>query len=134
MHLRTLFTLGLSLLAVEAPAIECARASNFVEETICEDPTLIRLDTALNNNYRWTSNSDIGDGARNALKQSQRTWLLRRNRCTDRECMVTLYRQRIEEVCDYPVISGVHPICDIPDISEIKNSPTDGSAAISESQ
>lgn len=79
MHLRTLFTLGLSLLAVEAPAIECARVSNFVEETICEDPTLMRLDTALNNNYRWTSNSDIGAGARKALKQSQRIWLLRRN-------------------------------------------------------
>ncbi|WP_343653866.1 lysozyme inhibitor LprI family protein [Herbaspirillum sp.] len=121
MHLRTRFTLGLSLLAEEAPAIECARVSNFVEETICGDPSIMRLDTALNNNYRWTLNSDIGDSARKALKQSQRTWLHRRNRCADRECMATLYKQRIEEVCDYPVISGVHPICDIPEISETEN-------------
>ncbi|QNB08629.1 DUF1311 domain-containing protein [Herbaspirillum frisingense] len=112
MYMHAVITVGFFLLAVEASAIECARVGNFAEETICGDPTLLRLDNALNNNYRWTLNSDIGDGAKKALKRSQKTWLLRRNQCPDRECMMSLYKQRIEEICDYPVISGVHPTCD----------------------
>jgi uncharacterized protein len=116
MHPHILFSLALALLAAEVPAIECAHAGNFAEKAICSDPVLTRLDTALNQNYRWMLNADIGNGARNALKHSQRTWVIQRNRCLDRECLVTLYKQRIEDICDYPVIGGVHPVCEEPDV------------------
>lgn len=26
-------------------------------------------------------------------------------------CLADSYRQRLDEVCEYPVLSGVHPIC-----------------------
>ncbi|PLY56949.1 hypothetical protein HBH1_04770 [Herbaspirillum sp. BH-1] len=73
MYMQVVLTVGFFLLTVEASAIECARIGTFTEETICGDPMLLRLDNALNNNYRWTLNSDIGDGAKKALKRSQKT-------------------------------------------------------------
>lgn len=118
MHLHLVIPLALSLLATEANAIECTRAISNIEQRICSDPLLIRLDTALNNNYRWMLNAHIGIDARNALRQSQRIWLRQRNQCIDRECLLSVYKQRIEQVCDYPVTQGIHPICDEPDMSE----------------
>jgi hypothetical protein len=34
-----------------------------------------------------------------------------RNRCRDNACLVDLYRERVDELCDYGVASGVHPGC-----------------------
>jgi uncharacterized protein len=55
--------------------------------------------------------SDIGDGARKYLKTMQKKWLSNRNKCTNNNCLLEAYRKRVDEVCEYPVISGVHPIC-----------------------
>lgn len=94
-----------------SPSFDCSRGASAIEQVICSDPTLARLDRAMSDNYRAMLASDIGDGARQDLKSTQRAWIRQRDRCTDRSCLVDVYRTRIDAICDYPVISGVYPIC-----------------------
>ncbi|MDP1770900.1 MAG: hypothetical protein Q8L15_01345 [Methylobacter sp.] len=93
------------------PSFDCKKASTFSEKTICSDPLLGKLDGALSENYKYMLGSDIGDGARSELKSTQKTWLSDRNKCKDSQCLIDSYKKRIDEVCEYPVISGIHPEC-----------------------
>lgn len=95
----------------QAVSFDCRKAATFVEKAICDDYLLSKLDDALDDNYRTMLAANIGSGARKDLKATQRVWLVQRNRCTDKTCLVETYRQRIDEICDYPVSSGVHPYC-----------------------
>lgn len=97
--------------ATWSPSFDCAKASTFSEKAICTDTLLGKLDGALAENYKYMLASNIGDGAMNDLKASQRKWIAERNKCADNQCLANTYRKRIDEVCDYPVISGVHPVC-----------------------
>lgn len=92
-------------------AIDCNLSKNYVEKTICSDRFLISLDQAMNENYNYMRHSQIGYGALKNLKNTQKKWLFIRNQCTDKECIKRLYKNRLDEVCEYPVISGIHPIC-----------------------
>jgi uncharacterized protein len=92
-------------------SFDCKKASTSIEKQICEDATLGKLDEALSENYRNMMASPIGDGAIKDLKATQRKWVAERNKCTTKECVVAAYRKRVDEVCEYPVISGVHPGC-----------------------
>lgn len=103
---RKLDTAGLS-----RPSFDCTRASSAAETMICGNPLLAKLDAALAANYRVMDAADIGKGARDDLRKTQTAWLSDRNRCADTECLAELYRRRIDEVCEYPVLSGIHPIC-----------------------
>lgn len=94
-----------------SPSFDCAKASTFSEKAICTDVLLGQLDGALAENYKYMLASDIGDGARNDLKATQKKWLTERNKCADNQCLASAYRKRMDEVCEYPVISGVHPVC-----------------------
>lgn len=94
-----------------APSFDCTKASTPIERAICSDPLLGQLDGALSENYKYMLASDIGDGARNDLRATQKKWIAERNKCTSNQCVADAYRKRIDEVCEYPVISGVHPIC-----------------------
>lgn len=93
------------------PSFDCAKAFTFSEKAVCTDSLLGKLDGALSQNYKYMLASDIGDGARNDLKATQKKWLAERNKCADNQCLASAYRKRIDEVCEYPVISGVHPVC-----------------------
>jgi uncharacterized protein len=97
--------------ASHAVSFGCTKASTSVEKSICSDPLLGKLDDALSENYKYTLASAIGNGARKDLKATQKKWLSNRNKCTNNNCLTEAYRKRVDEVCDYPVISGVHPIC-----------------------
>ena len=93
------------------PSFDCSKAANFSEKAVCSDVLLGKLDGALSQNYKYMMASDIGDGARNDLKQTQKSWLAERNKCVDIQCLTDAYHKRVDEICEYPVISGVHPIC-----------------------
>jgi uncharacterized protein YecT (DUF1311 family) len=93
------------------PSFDCNKASNFAEKSICKEPLLGNLDGALSENYTFILFSNIGDSAKNDLKATQKNWLLERNKCFDSKCLENIHRKRIDEVCEYPVLSGVHPIC-----------------------
>ena len=93
------------------PSFDCTKASNFSEKAICSDTLLGKLDGALSENYRFILASNIGDGAKKDLKTAQKKWILERDKCPDNQCLTTAYQKRIDEVCEYPVITGIHPIC-----------------------
>lgn len=92
-------------------SFDCKKAATFTEKEICSDSLLSKLDGALSNNYNGMVASDIGNGARNDLKVTQKAWIVDRDKCTNKQCLVEAYRQRIDDVCEYPVISGIHPAC-----------------------
>lgn len=102
---------GPSTQATWKPSFDCSKASIYSEKAICRDSLLGKLDGALSENYKHILAANIGEGARNDLRATQRTWLSERNKCTNSECLVAVYRKRIDEVCEYPVISGIHPAC-----------------------
>lgn len=93
------------------PSFDCAKASTMAEKAICTDPLLGKLDGALAENYKFMLASNIDDWAKSDLKAKQRIWLAERNKCTENQCLVSSYRKRMDEICEYPVLSGAHPIC-----------------------
>lgn len=97
------------------PSFDCAKASTFAETAVCTDVLLGRLDGALAENYKFMLAANIGDGAKSDLKATQKKWLAERNTCTDKQCLVSAYRKRTDEICEYPVITGVHPVCNSSD-------------------
>lgn len=93
-----------------AASFDCAKASTFAEKEICSDAILGKLDEALASNYKAMLTADFG-GSVNSLRAEQRNWIANRNKCTTRDCLISEYRKRVDETCDYGVVSGVHPDC-----------------------
>ena len=113
---RVFFVAGLAFVGSNpAFAIECRLAKTEVEVSICASALLFDLDTALNAYYQGAFYSDIGDGARSWLRSSQRSWLKKRNACKTDDCLFKLYVSRVDELCEIPVISGIHFICEMSD-------------------
>jgi uncharacterized protein len=99
--------------SASATSFDCGKASTFVEKEICTNLLLSKLDDALSRNYQLMMASDIGADSRLEQKAVQKRWLQTRNRCTDYTCIEQAYRPRIDEICEYPVISGIHPDCTV---------------------
>lgn len=75
-----------------APSFNCAKASTEVERLICGDRELSSLDVELNQLYQKVIES--GKDAE-GLKISQVEWRKSvRNKCEDKDCLVTAYKQR----------------------------------------
>lgn len=95
-----------------AASFDCTKATTAVEKAICSDKRLGRLDEVLAQNYRAMSAANIGSGALNNLRSSQRSWLAIRNQCADANCIGKRYEERIDAVCsEFPVLNGVFPSC-----------------------
>lgn len=113
--------IALSLLTISTTALSasypCAKTTTAIEKQICADSLLNKLDEALSINYKGMQDSNFG-GSHKALKAEQNRWIASRNQCKTKQCLVSMYRKRIDETCDYGVISGLHPICQMSD--EIK--------------
>ena len=93
------------------PSFDCTKAATFIEKEICRDPALAKLDAALSQNWTAMNAANIGSSAKHDLLVTQRVWLSSRDQCTDNTCLRAAYRKRIDAICDYPVIAGVHPDC-----------------------
>ncbi len=93
-----------------ATSFNCAKASTYVEKTICSDATLGKMDDALTENYNSMLATDLGDGGV-SLKKEQRAWIAQRNKCTTDKCLADLYWKRVDDICDAPVVTGVHAAC-----------------------
>lgn len=94
-----------------AASFDCSKASTSIEKAICADTLLGKLDEALSDNYKTMRGANIGEEARKDLKATQRKLLSERNKCKNDNCLIEADRKRIDEICEYPVISGIHPIC-----------------------
>ena len=101
-------------LHAQAASFDCHKAGTLVEKTICADPLLSKLDEVLAQNFRNMLTVDLGT-TKQALRAEQNKWLAARNRCTDTKCLVSTYRTRIDETCEYGVVSGTHPECSTSD-------------------
>lgn len=113
----------------QATSFDCKKASTFVEKTICASPLLGKLDDALTENYSAMLATDLGDGGA-SLKKEQRAWIGQRNKCTTEQCLIDLYRKRVDDVCEAPVVSGMHASCvQSSDISAGPTSPAASTAA-----
>lgn len=97
--------------SVNAASFNCDKAATLVEKAICSHNNLSKLDDVLSANYTDMMASNIGEGAKKDLRATQRNWLTTRNKCATVQCVEILYHQRIDAVCEYPVVSGVHPAC-----------------------
>lgn len=107
--------LGLCFLGVipltSAASFDCSKSSTAIEKSICNKAVLSKLDEALTSNYKNISAANIGTGARKNLQITQRKWLQQRNQCKTDRCIESKYRERLDQICEVPVISGVHPEC-----------------------
>jgi uncharacterized protein YecT (DUF1311 family) len=85
-------------IGIEGPSYPCARAGTLTERSICANPKLWIYDRFLSSVYdarRLTLPAE--DAA--ALISTQRSWLRRRDGCTDDPaCLETLYSSRLEEI------------------------------------
>ena len=95
----------------DAASFDCTKAGTAIEKQICADPLLSKLDDALGYNYSRMNRADIGEGAKKELKVKQMNWLKARNKCQTKKCIEDAYINRLDAICEYPVISGAHPTC-----------------------
>ncbi|ATE79197.1 hypothetical protein CNN82_23280 [Pseudomonas frederiksbergensis] len=77
-----------------ATGMDCTKAANAVENTICANKGLYELDTQMGSVYRTLMNA--ASPAQVELKRSQRQWLKVRNECVeDVACLDQHYRERL---------------------------------------
>ncbi len=77
------------------PSFDCAKAANDAERLVCSDNQLAALDVRMADLYRQglTSVADT-----NEFTGEQVGWLSRRDVCTDKECLVVAYNDRIKDL------------------------------------
>ena len=90
--LKTALTLFLTIIFSSysyAASFDCSKAGNDIEKRICANEQISSLD------------SDLGAAYKRALvktpnlKESQLAWIKERNKCSDDDCIVKLYKERI---------------------------------------
>lgn len=98
---RLLFCLSLVMgtsTAVQAASFDCAKATSSVEQAICNNAELSRLDTILHDNYQ-SALANLPVDQADALRSSQRDWLKQRNVCGSQEaCLNQLMNQRATQL------------------------------------
>lgn len=84
------------------PSFDCAKASARVEQLVCRDDALAKLDLRMAALFRKAEESAEGERARVALRDAQRAWPQKRNACgrsaDPRACTLHAYRARISEL------------------------------------
>ena len=81
-----------------AASFDCKKAGTTVENIICNDEKISKLDEVMADNYKAMSHSNIGEGALKDLKQTQKEWIKERNNCANNNCIKTSYEKRINVI------------------------------------
>ncbi len=76
------------------PGFSCAKATTFSEKEICRSTFLSQLDLKLSDLYKKGVKSSKGK----TIKQTQRTFIAEREKCTNENCIRDLYQKRIAEL------------------------------------
>ena len=86
---------SLSLSAYAASPIDCAKASNPTEKTICGTPPLLQADARMTA-YFEIATQFVGMGVRGDLYDSQQAFPAVRNKCgTDKACILAAYKKQM---------------------------------------
>lgn len=88
-------------------SFDCAKAGNFAEKSVCSNAKLGQLDGLLLSTYKSRLSPQFG-ADKNLMKKQQKDWMTERNTCSDASCLEQSYKNRINELCEMPVVSGVH--------------------------
>jgi uncharacterized protein YecT (DUF1311 family) len=85
------------------PSFDCARASTTVENALCADVELARLDRKLATAYYWKLQLADGDAGKARERETQRTFLTRRDAACGAQmdaaltqCLTVQYRERLK--------------------------------------
>jgi uncharacterized protein YecT (DUF1311 family) len=78
--------------AARAQSFNCEAAFSAVEQMICSDKELSRLDVDLEGAYKAAARAPA---TRGSLVAAQRAWLARRDACADRACVHAAYEDRL---------------------------------------
>lgn len=81
------------------PSFSCSQKLNKVEKIICEDNELRYLDMKLSSVYKNSNNPD--------KLITQRSWLAKRNRCDDSECIKDHYDARLMALEGFRISSSI---------------------------
>ena len=79
--------------AASAASFDCAKAAGKMEQLICGEPQLSRLDEQLGAAYRAV----VQQQDEHVWKASQLYWLKQRNACEDAACATARYQERLAE-------------------------------------
>jgi len=83
---------------VSRPSFDCAKAGSVIEQLICKDDALARLDVQLAQAYKAAARQVSDKGQ---LKAEQLDWLKnRRNKCSTAVCVLSAYEDRLAELRD----------------------------------
>jgi len=86
--------ISLALAAHAASPIDCAKASNSTEKTVCSTPSLLQADARMTA-YFEIATQLVGMGVRGDLQDSQQAFPAMRNKCgTDKACILAAYKKQ----------------------------------------
>jgi uncharacterized protein len=100
-------TLGASL--SHAASFDCTKAATLVEQAVCANPRLSRLDEDLASLYREAVRKDA------TIRTDQQNWLKQRNLCRNEPCLIGAYEQRLAELADFNVRYDRHMAANTPE-------------------
>ncbi len=85
---------SLTPIARAASPIDCAKATNPTQKTICSTPSLLQADARLTAYYEIASQF-VGMGVRGDLGDSQQAFPAVRDKCgTDKACILAAYKRQ----------------------------------------
>lgn len=83
----------------QAASFDCVKAASTIDELICSDNVLSKLDETLNNSYQYAINQKVD---KQKLIKEQRQWLKGvRNACHEIDCLRIAYKTRIHYLSQY---------------------------------
>lgn len=84
-----------------AASFDCSKKKTFIENAICENINLSKLDSDLANEYEYELTIAYDP---DSLKESQKTWLNSvRNLCQNVSCLARTYKDRLKVISTYDV-------------------------------
>ncbi|MBF3053047.1 DUF1311 domain-containing protein [Pseudomonas aeruginosa] len=101
--------LATSISTAEATSFDCAKAQNFAETTICSSPALQRADEDVNSAYVKAVDR-VPEKQKADVRQSQRSWLKRRNACTTTNCVSVAMTEQLRTLSHWGVETVAAPV------------------------
>jgi uncharacterized protein len=95
-HLALVFAASsLTPFAHAASPIDCAKAANVTERTVCRTPSLLQADARMTA-YFEIATQFVGMGVRGDLEDSQQAFPAVRNKCgTNKACILAAYKKQM---------------------------------------
>jgi antitoxin component YwqK of YwqJK toxin-antitoxin module/uncharacterized protein YecT (DUF1311 family) len=100
----------LSGVILPGPSFDCAKAATSIEKMICSDTYIGNLDGILSQNYKALFGDEYGfdDAGKKSTRNEQKAWMVKRNACATKECVIDAYKSRIDEICDITIVDGAY--------------------------